>query len=109
MTIDLVEMGRAARQASRELVKLTTAQKNGALLAVAAELERNAASILAENEGDVAAGRDKGLSAALLDRLLLTERRIASLAADVRRVADLPDPVGMEIMGRVLPNGLRLS
>ncbi len=107
--IDLVEMGRAARQASRELVKLTTAQKNGALLAIAAELERNAAAILAENEGDVAAGRNKGLSEALLDRLLLTEPRIASLAADVRRVADLPDPVGMEIMGRVLPNGLRLS
>lgn len=109
MMIDMVEMGRAARQASRELAKLTTAQKNGALLAIAAELEKNTVHILAQNELDIAAGRDKGLSDALLDRLLLTEPRIASLAADVRRVADLPDPVGMEMMGRVLPNGLRLS
>lgn len=107
--IDMVEMGRAARQASRELAKLTTAQKNGALLAISAELEKNSVHILAQNELDIAAGRDKGLSEALLDRLLLTEQRIASLAADVRRVADLPDPVGMEIVGRVLPNGLRLS
>lgn len=107
--IDMVEMGRAARQASRELAKLTTAQKNGALLAIAAELEKNSVHILAQNELDIAVGRDKGLSEALLDRLLLTEQRIASLATDVRRVADLPDPVGMEIMGRVLPNGLRLS
>lgn len=109
MMIDMVEMGRAARQASRELAKLTTAQKNGALLAISAELEKNSVHILAQNELDIAAGRDKGLSEALLDRLLLTEQRIASLAADVRRVADLPDPVGMEIVGRVLPNGLRLS
>ncbi|GAB4149561.1 MAG: glutamate-5-semialdehyde dehydrogenase [Candidatus Promineifilaceae bacterium] len=109
MMIDMVEMGRAARQASRELAKLTTAQKNGALLAIAAELEKNSVHILAQNELDIAVGRDKGLSEALLDRLLLTEQRIASLATDVRRVADLPDPVGMEIMGRVLPNGLRLS
>ena len=64
--------------------------------------------MLAANALDIAAGRAKGLSEALLDRLLLNEVRIAALAADTRRVATLPDPVGAEFDGRVLPNGMRL-
>ncbi|MCB0207590.1 MAG: aldehyde dehydrogenase family protein, partial [Anaerolineae bacterium] len=107
--MNLEEMGRAARQASRAMMKLNTARKNAALLAIADELEANATTILAQNSLDIADARARGLSEALVDRLLLTEKRVAGLAADVRGVAGLPDPVGMEISGRVLPNGLRLS
>ena len=105
---NLQTMGRAAKAAARQLAILTTAQKNAALLAIAGELAAQAALVLAENEQDVASGRAQGLSDALLDRLLLTEERLAGLVADVRRVAELPDPVGEEMDGRVLPNGLRL-
>jgi glutamate-5-semialdehyde dehydrogenase len=102
-------MGRAARVASRQIATLTTAQKNEALLAIAAELEAQTEQILAQNAQDIADGRANGLSDALLDRLLLTPARIAGLAADARKVAALPDPVGSEIENRVLPNGIRLS
>jgi glutamate-5-semialdehyde dehydrogenase len=108
-TVDLEHMGRAARLASRQLATLRTDAKNKALLAIAAEIEAQAAHIMAENALDVAEGRARGLSEALLDRLLLTPARVAALAADTRHVATLPDPVGADIEGRVLPNGLRLS
>ncbi len=107
-TVDLEQMGRAAKAASRKLAILTTAQKNAALLAIADALEARADEMLAANALDVAEARDNGLSEALQDRLLLTEKRLAALAADARRVADLPDPVGAEMENRVLPNGLRL-
>ena len=106
---DLIAMGKSARSASRTLATLTTAQKNQALLAIAQELEAQADTILAQNKIDIENGRAKGLSAALLDRLLLTEKRIARLAADARQVATLEDPIGSEFDARVLPNGLRLS
>ncbi len=64
---------------------------------------------MAENALDMAEGRARGLSDALLDRLLLTPARVAALAADTRNVATLPDPVGADFESRVLPNGLRLS
>ena len=60
--------------------------------------------MLAANAKDVAGRPRQGISEALLDRLLLNEKRLAALAADTRRVATLPDPVGAEIDGRVLPN-----
>ncbi len=107
--IDMEAMGRAAKAAGRTLSTLTTEQKNAALLAIADELETQAAAVMAENARDIAAGRAKGLSDALLDRLLLNEKRMAALAADTRSVASLPDPVGTEIEGRLLPNGMRLS
>ena len=105
---DLIHMGQAARAASRQLAVLSTAKKNAALLAIADALETQAATVLAANAQDIAACRAKGLSEALLDRLLLNEKRLAALADDTRRVATLPDPVGAEYDGRVLPNGLRL-
>jgi glutamate-5-semialdehyde dehydrogenase len=105
---DLIHMGQAARAASRTLATLPTARKNAALLAIADALEGEAATVVAANATDIAAGRAKGLSEAMLDRLLLNEKRIAALAADTRRVATLPDPVGAEYDGRVLPNGMRL-
>ena len=106
---DLVAMGKAAKAAGRKLATLTTDEKNRALLAIADELEAQAEAVLAQNALDIADGRKKGLSDGLLDRLLLTKARIAGLAADTRKVVDLPDPVGSEFDSRVLPNGLRLS
>jgi glutamate-5-semialdehyde dehydrogenase len=108
-TVDLEAMGRAAKAASRRLATLTTDQKNAALAAIADELDRRAATVIAENALDLADGRAKGLSDALLDRLMLSEARIAGLAADTRRVIGLPDPVGAELESRLLPNGMRLS
>jgi glutamate-5-semialdehyde dehydrogenase len=106
---DLIAMGKAAKAAGRVLSTLTTDQKNEALLAIAAELETQADVVLAQNALDIEDGRRRGLSDALIDRLLLTPQRIAALAADTRRIVDLTDPVGAEIAGRVMPNGLRLS
>ncbi|MCX7670459.1 MAG: glutamate-5-semialdehyde dehydrogenase, partial [Anaerolineae bacterium] len=106
---DLIVMGQQARAASRQLATLRTDVKNAALLAIADEIEAQAPAILAQNALDIADGQAKGLSPALLDRLLLNERRLAPLAADTRRVAALPDPVGAEIESRVLPNGMRLA
>ncbi len=107
--INIEEMGKAARMASRKLATLTTAQKNQALLVIADELEAQAQIVIAQNTLDVADGQAADLAPSLLDRMLLNEARIATLAADVRKVVDLPDPVGAEIEGRLLPNGLRLS
>lgn len=107
--VDLVQMGRAARAASRQLATLKSDKKNAALLAIADEIEAQAPTILAQNALDIADGQARGLSPALLDRLLLNEKRVAALAADTRHVVSLPDPVGAEIEGRVLPNGMRLA
>jgi glutamate-5-semialdehyde dehydrogenase len=106
---DLMQMGQAAKAASRQLAVLNTQAKNAALLAIADELDARVADVLEQNARDIEDGRKKGLSDALLDRLLLNEKRVKSLAADTRRIVDLPDPVGSEIEGRVLPNGIRLS
>ena len=100
MINDLTPMGMAARKAARQLATLSTEQKNQALLAIAVELEEQAEMVLAQNSLDIADGRAKGLSEALLDRLLLTEERVSRLAADARRVADLPDPVCATVQGR---------
>ena len=108
-TVNLEQMGRAAKLASRQLATLPSQVKNQALLAIADEIEAQAGRIMAENALDMAEGRARGLSDALLDRLLLTPARVAALAADTRHVATLPDPVGADFESRLLPNGLRLS
>jgi glutamate-5-semialdehyde dehydrogenase len=105
----MIQIGQAARAASRQLGIAGTQLKNRALLAIADELEQQAGGVLEQNARDLADGRAAGLNEAMLDRLLLTEKRISALAADVRRIATLPDPVGAEFESRVLPNGLRLS
>jgi glutamate-5-semialdehyde dehydrogenase len=104
--ITLESMGQAAKAASQQLSVLTTDEKNTALHVIADELEAQASTVLAQNMLDIADAKAKGLSEALCDRLLLTEQRIAALAADTRRVADLPDPVGTDIESRMLPNGI---
>lgn len=106
---ELEQMGKAARQASRRLATLRRREKDAALLAIADALESGASAVLSANSLDVAEGQAKGLSPALLDRLMLNEKRLAALASDVRKVAELPDPVGEEFDSRVLSNGMRLS
>ncbi|MCA9869382.1 MAG: gamma-glutamyl-phosphate reductase, partial [Anaerolineae bacterium] len=107
--LSLSALGQRAKAASRQLGRASSAQKNAALLAIAEGLERSAAQVLAANAQDVADAQMAGLSQALVDRLLLTEKRLAGMAADTRSVAALPDPVGEEYDGRLLPNGLRIA
>src|SRR4051812_47079721 len=96
----------AAREASRALAALPTGVKDAALLAIADALEARAPEILEANARDMQAGREAGLDAALLDRLALDAGRIGSMAAGVRQIAALADPVGEVIDGHRLPNGL---
>ena len=101
------EMGRRARLASRALARATTAQKNAALLAMADELDAACGDILAANARDLAAAQTAGLAPAMIDRLKLDEKRLNKIAADVRAVAALPDPVGRILKEWTHPNGLR--
>ena len=105
--INLNEMGIRAKQASQKLAQINTEKKREILLSIADTLEANADSILAANRLDLDDGKQNGLSEALLDRLDL-QKRLSSIAADVRNVADLPDPVGEEFDDKVLDNGLRV-
>ncbi len=107
--VDLDDMGQRARKAARHLATLTTDEKNAALIMIADEIEAQSEIVLAQNALDVEAARAKGLSDALLDRLLLTNARVEKLAAGTRDVVSLPDPVGEVIEGRVLPNGLQIQ
>ncbi|ACM18973.1 glutamyl-5-phosphate reductase [Geotalea daltonii FRC-32] len=83
-----------ARAASLAMARLSSAAKNELLLRMAEALENNAPLITAENARDLEAGQQKGLSAAMLDRLMLDESRIKAMADGLREVAALPDPVG---------------
>ena len=105
----LEEMGKAARAASYQLAELTTAEKNRVLLTIADRLEAESAAILQANEQDLAEARQQGLSAALLDRLLLNPQRLKAIADDVRQVCRLTDPVGQLIDGGQLDSGLRIE
>ena len=101
--------GAAAREAARLLAKASGHAKNTALDIVADELARRRSEILAANEQDLEAGRQAGLSDALLDRLMIDQDRLEGLATDVRAVAKLPDPVGETLDMREMPNGLRVG
>jgi glutamate-5-semialdehyde dehydrogenase len=103
------EMGRAARAAARPLATAPETVKNAALHAMADALEANERQILAANAIDVANGTENGLSAALMDRLVLTTERIRAIAEGVRAIAALPDPVGDVIAAWERPNGLKIE
>ncbi|MGI8412694.1 MAG: glutamate-5-semialdehyde dehydrogenase [Solirubrobacteraceae bacterium] len=98
----------AAKLAARSLAMLGSAVKDTALEVIGAALVDRSPEILEANARDLESGRDRGLSAALLDRLALDQRRVAEMAAGVRRIATLPDPVGELIDGSRLPNGLEV-
>ena len=103
------DMAARARAASIVLGRADTQRKAAALNAGAAQLRATAADILAANEIDVAAGREAGLSSAMIDRLTVDAVRVDAIAAAVEAVAALPDPVGAILSEDVRPNGLRLS
>jgi len=100
---------KAAKSASKKLAYLSTAIKNKALLDIADELVAKEKRIIAANRKDYTGGEKSGMSAAMLDRLLLDTERIKGIAADVRTVAALPDPVGETFETRTLPSGLQVG
>ncbi|MCV7156980.1 glutamate-5-semialdehyde dehydrogenase [Mycolicibacterium brisbanense] len=102
------EAARRARVAARTLATLNTATKNRALHAAADSVLASADAVLAANAGDLDAARDAGTPEAMLDRLALNKQRIDGIAAGLRQVAGLPDPIGEVLRGRTLPNGLQL-
>ena len=102
---DLAKKGRAAQ---RTLAHMDSEAKAAALKSAAAALRADAAAILDANAQDMAAGRDNGLTGALLDRLKLDQDRLDAIAAAVEAVADLPDPVGQEIDESQAPGGMKL-
>jgi glutamate-5-semialdehyde dehydrogenase len=105
----MTQLARQAKAASRQLARLSTAQKNGCLLAMAAALKQSREAIQEANACDMEAAAKSGLSSAMLDRLKLDDTRIASMAKGLREVAALPDPVGRVLDDRTRPNGLRLQ
>ena len=98
-----------AKEASRATARLTSDDKARALEAIAVALEQNAAAIISANGRDIERGRSDGIGESLIDRLRLDEKRVAALAAAVRQVAALPDPVGRVVGGHRMPNGVALE
>ena len=88
------ELGQRAREASRLMARADTGAKNAALHAVADAIMTDASHLTAENQKDLEAGKQRGLDAALLDRLALNEARISGMAEGLRQIAALADPVG---------------
>jgi glutamate-5-semialdehyde dehydrogenase len=105
---EVLDAARRAKAAAAALAPLPRSTKDAALLAMADALVAESGRILAANAEDVAAGREAGTSEGLLDRLTLTEARIAAMADGLRHVATLPDPVGEVVRGSTLANGLEL-
>lgn len=108
MKITIEQMGKQARKASRQFARLSSERKNAILLAIAEGLQSASKEILEANASDIAAGKDAGLTAALLDRLTLNPERIEGIIYELRGVAGLPDPVGEIFEAQTLPNGLRV-
>ena len=102
-------MGRQARVAAYRLAQLSSDEKNGILRAMALSIRANAAALMQANDKDLAAGVEKGLSAAMLDRLRLDEARIEAMATGIDQVATLPDPVGQVMDAWERPNGIRIE
>src|SRR5690606_33978950 len=101
--------GRAGRAACDELGRVSAEARTTALVAAAAALRESRAEILDANRADVAEARTRGLSAAMIDRLALDEKRIEAMAAGVEAIAALPDPIGRVIAEWERPNGLKIQ
>lgn len=107
--IMLKEMGARALNAKYALQKLTATEKNKALLHASEALLSHTEEILSANEKDIKAGKEKGMHEGLLDRLALTETRIAAMAEGLRQIAALEDPIGKIMDTFTRPNGLKIS
>ncbi len=103
------QVGSKARTASRALAAASTAEKNNALLAIANDIDQRRESLMQENQKDMQAGADKGLDAALLDRLELTPARIDSMIEGLRQIAALPDPIGEIFDMNYRPTGIQVG
>jgi glutamate-5-semialdehyde dehydrogenase len=99
----------SAKSAAAVLRTLTTNEKNAALELLGERLLAETQNIIAENEADVAAARESGMSVGLVDRLTLTEKRLAQIVDALVEVVELPDPVGQVVRGYSLPNGLSVE
>ena len=106
---NILQMGRQARAAAYRLAQLSSDEKNAILRAMASSIRVNAAALMEANDKDLAAGVEKGLSAAMLDRLRLDEARIEAMAAGIDQVATLPDPVGQVMDAWERPNGIHIE
>ena len=106
---DLMTIAEAARTAKYAVARLGTHDKNRGLLAIASALEANTEKILAANAVDIENGRQNGLNEGLIDRLMLSEARIAGIAEGCRQVAALSDPVGEVLWQKTRPNGLKIG
>ncbi len=102
-------LGRQAREASRAVARADTNQKNKALLAMAAAIERDSAKLLAANARDMEHARNAGYDSALLDRLSLNEKTVAAMAEGLRQIAALPDPVGEIDDLKYRPSGIQVG
>ena len=102
------EQAQRAREAANTLAVATRTAKDAALHAMADALVGRTPEILTANQADLVAGREAGLTEAVLDRLALDEGRVAGIADALRQMAALPDPVGEVVRGSALPNGLEL-
>lgn len=111
MTIQeqMVKLAREARQSTEIMANLSSTVKNDMLRRMADSLERAASEVIAENGKDIARAREKGLSAAMVDRLVLNEQRVTAMADGLREVAELPDPVGEISDMRRRPNGIQVG
>lgn len=106
--MDIKKVCEGLRAASQKLALQNACQKNAALEAVAAALDKNRASIIAANRADIDAARVAGMSESIIDRLLLDDKRIDGIIASLRLVIGQTDPVGEEIAGWKTPNGLNI-
>ena len=106
--VDLKKMGRQARAAARTLAGIDTATKDRAIHALADLLEKQQSPVLDANARDIEQGEADGLTPALIDRLRLTPERLAGIAADLRKITELEDPVGTVFDRTILQNGLQV-
>lgn len=105
----MLKLGAQARVAAQDINKAPTAQKNAALLAMAEEIDQRRDELMAANRLDLEAGKEKGLDAALMDRLELTGSRMDTMVEGLRQVAALPDPVGEITDLKYRPSGIQVG
>lgn len=106
---EVLDKAAKAKEVTPAVARLTTPQKNEILLAAADNLVAQTDKILAANEADLNAGRERGMSESLLDRLALSAERIEGIAGGLRQVAGLSDPVGEVLQGRRMDNGIEMK
>lgn len=107
--VDITDLGRRARQASRAMRNASGQDKSFALLAMARRLQAQQAALQAENARDLVAAEKNGLDPAMLERLQLSDKAIATMAAGLEQIAAMPDPIGSLSATQIRPNGMRVA